>query len=263
MIVFCVSWGAAIREADSVADVVVKAGNDALFAWAAGAGLERFAWVSDQAIGVLGTDLSRRDRLMVRGHPQAVAALADRVWAVHHPAVRLTGDSALITAVAQVRPSLVVSDEFGWMQTATHALRPPARQLPVAVEWLPTAADVEVAQLLAASFPDSEARPGARGVRRWAGVREAGHLIACACEAWSAPSLGFMAGVTVAQHARGRGVARTLCAAVLGQLCDERGRAALMVDEWNTTAVRLYQELGLTWRPIRSARHPDAPTVTG
>jgi ribosomal protein S18 acetylase RimI-like enzyme len=254
-------WTAAVREAGSVADLVSLSGNDAMFAWAAGGGLRSFGWISDHAIGLLGTDLSLRDRLMVSGHPEAVAALADRAWAEHHPAVRLTGDSALITAVARIRPDITVSDEFGWMQATPETLRQPDRKLSVVVEWLPDTADSEVAELLGTSFPGSEATPGGRGVQRWAGIREAGQLIATACEAWSAPDLGFMAGVTVAEPARGRGLARMLCAAVLSQLCAERGRAALMADQWNIAAVRLYRELGMTWRPIRSARHPDASSV--
>ncbi|EWM19891.1 GNAT family N-acetyltransferase [Kutzneria sp. 744] len=154
--------------------------------------------------------------------------------------MRLTGDAELITAVARVRPDLGVSETFGWMQVAPETLRQPQKPIEAVVEWLPEQADTEVARLLANSFPDAEAQPGGCGVRRWAGIREAGELVATACEAWSAPDLGVMAGVTVARHARGRGLGRALCAAVLTWLCAERGRVALMADAGNTTAVRLY-----------------------
>ena len=68
-----------------------------------------------------------------------------------------------------------------------------------------------------------------------------GELVATACEAWSAPDLGVVAGATVARYARGCGLGRALCAAVLTRLCAERGRAALMADAGNVTAARLYR----------------------
>lgn len=72
-----------IRGADSVEDVVARSGHDPLFTWAAGARRERFGWVCAYTIGLLRTDLSQRDRLMVAGRPEAVAALANHVWAEH------------------------------------------------------------------------------------------------------------------------------------------------------------------------------------
>jgi len=248
-----------IRAAESVRDVVALSGGDALFAWAAG-GRRHFGWTSPDVIGVLGTDLSERDRLMVAGHPEAISVLADHVLAEHHLGVRVNGDAALISALGEIRPDLVLSDEFGWMQLTAAQVRRPRTSVPATVEWLPPSADKEVDELLAASFPASEAKPGGSGVRRWAGIRQGGELLAVACEAWSAPGLGFMAGVATARAARERGLARVVCAFVLDQLAAEYGRVALMVDSWNTAAIRLYTELGLTWRPIRSARHRSVPS---
>ncbi|MFI9388938.1 GNAT family N-acetyltransferase [Kutzneria sp. NPDC052558] len=95
----------------------------------------------------------------------------------------------------------------------------------------------------------------------WAGIRQHGELVAVACEAWSAPTVGFMAGVAVAPDRRGQGLGATVCAFVLGELADQHGRVALLVDSWNTTAIRLYRGLGMTWRPIRSARHHGVPSL--
>jgi ribosomal protein S18 acetylase RimI-like enzyme len=254
---------ATVREVTSVQDVVALSGDDAMCTWAAGGGRERFGWVTDGALGVLGTDLSERDRLIVRGQPEAVSALADRVFAERHPGVRVTGDAELISELGRIRPDLAVSEVYGWMQVSSGGLRlPAASRWDNAVAWLPPEDDTEVAALVAANFPDSHAKPCAFGVRRWAGIRAAGQLVAVACEAWSAPRCGFMAGVTTAQAWRGRGLARAVCARVLDQLSREHGQVGLLADTGNP-AVRLYQELGLTWRSIRSARPSGQPPVTG
>lgn len=233
--------------------------GDALFAWAAG-GRESVGWACDKALGVFGADLSTRDRLVVRGDAEAVSVLADHVLAQHHIGVRVNGDAAVINALGGIRPDLVVSEEFGWMQVTAGQLRRPGPSASDPAEWLPADAEAEVAALLEDNFPASEAKPGGTGVRRWAGIRQNGVLVATACEAWSAPTVGFMAGVATTSSARGRGLARTLCAAVLDQLIAEHGRAALMVDLWNTAAIRLYEGLGMTMRPIRSARHHSVPS---
>jgi ribosomal protein S18 acetylase RimI-like enzyme len=253
------SGEAAVRKARSVAEVVRLAGDDALLAWAAG-GREHAGWVVDGAVGAMGTDLSARDRLLVTGRPDAVAALADRVLADHHVGIRITGDTALIGAVVDLRPVLTLSDEYGWMQVNAEELQRP-EALAGTVKWLPAAAETEVAELLAAAHPGSEAKPGGVGVRRWAGIRQGGRLVAVAAEAWSAPNLGFLAGVAVAENERGQGLGRTLCSAVLHELTSQHGRAALLVDLWNEPAISLYQGLGMTLRPIRSARHHSVPRV--
>lgn len=253
-----VSGDAVVRAAASVDDVVQLAGQDGLFAWAAGAH-KHVGWTARDAYGVLGTDLSLRDRLMVAGRPDMVAELADQVLAEQHLGVRVTGDTALISAVGQLRPELMLSDEYGWMQVGTGQLRQPTAQAGT-VEWLPADAEDEVAEFLAVAHPGSEAIPGGIGVLRWAGIREDGDLVAVACEAWSASTLGFMAGVAVAPARRGRGLGRTLCTFVLGELTSRYGRAALMVDLWNEPAIGLYRGLGMTLRPIRSARHHSVPS---
>ncbi|MFI9244982.1 hypothetical protein ACIGXF_20870 [Streptomyces sp. NPDC053086] len=64
-------------------------------------------------------------------------------------------------------------------------------------------------------------------------------------------------GVGRAEQARGRGVGRAVCGLVLDSLVADHGTAALIVDGWNTAAVRLYRGLGLAWRPLAAARVAD------
>ncbi|MFL4910057.1 GNAT family N-acetyltransferase [Streptomyces sp. MMS24-I2-30] len=95
-------------------------------------------------------------------------------------------------------------------------------------------------------------------MRRWAGARnESGTLLACAADAWSAPSVGFLAGVATAEQARGCGMRTAVCSLVLDDLVVDHDVAALMVDNWNTAAVRLYRGLGPSWRSLAAARVTD------
>ncbi len=77
--------------------------------------------------------------------------------------------------------------------------------------------------------------------------------------AWSAPTLGFIAGVGVRPDARGQGLGRDVCSFVVATALGRHGAAGLMVDEENLSAQRLYRGLGLHYRPLRAA----AVTRTG
>jgi ribosomal protein S18 acetylase RimI-like enzyme len=71
---------------------------------------------------------------------------------------------------------------------------------------------------------------------------------------WPAPPVGFVAGVAVHPDAPGHGLGRAVCGFVVAEAVARHGSAALMVDEWNHSAVRLYQGLGMRHRPLRAAR---------
>lgn len=72
--------------------------------------------------------------------------------------------------------------------------------------------------------------------------------------AWPAPDVGYLAAVAVHAEARGRGFGAAVCGFVLAEALARHGAAALMVDEWNHAAIRLYRRLGMTYRTLTAAR---------
>jgi GNAT superfamily N-acetyltransferase len=201
-------------------------------------------WSTPDAVAVACPDLSRRDRLAVQGTVGAVAALLAEVLPVLGPTYRPLGDEALITAVADRLPGLEVAGRFGWMETKD----------PIhggTGDWLPDTKGV--GDLLEAAFPKSYAWPGGTGVKRWAGIRDGERLLTVAAEAWPVPGIGFLAGVATHPDARGRGLAKRLCAFVTDDLLRDNERVALFVDYWNEAALRTYRRLGFTLRPLGAA----------
>jgi GNAT superfamily N-acetyltransferase len=121
--------------------------------------------------------------------------------------------------------------------------------------WLEPDDENEVAALLEVVLPGSYAWPGRPGVARWAGLRDDdGNLVATAADAWSAPEVGFVAGVATDVGARGNGDAMSACAVVVNELVRKHGQAALMVDDWNEPAIAVYERLGMRRRRIAAAR---------
>jgi GNAT superfamily N-acetyltransferase len=128
---------------------------------------------------------------------------------------------------------------------------PPGVSVPA---WLELRDEPDVTGLLKLANPGSYAVPGIPGVRRWAGFRDGeGELLAVAADAWSAPTVGLLAGVATAEHARGRGLGERVCRFLMEALLAEHGRAALMVDDWNDAALIIYERLGFTRRRVAAA----------
>jgi ribosomal protein S18 acetylase RimI-like enzyme len=138
----------------------------------------------------------------------------------------------------------------------------------VTARWF--ADDAGVAELLEEASPTSYAWPGDPGVARWAGIEdpgadlddrgglggalsERGRLLSVAADAWSAPEVGFIAGVATLPAARGRGLSRQVCAFVTAELVKRHGQVGLMVDGSNETAIGLYRKLGYRYHPVGAA----------
>ncbi|MBE3012828.1 GNAT family N-acetyltransferase [Microbispora sp. NEAU-D428] len=218
------------------------------------------AWAYRDAVAVASPEASRRDRLAVRGTATQVVPLVRHALAEAGPSYRPLGDAALIQQVVEAAPELELAGHFSWM--GTEKLAPPRQETTSregagqegAASWLVESAAPEVAELLAAANPDSYAVPGLPRVRRWAGVRDgSGTLLAVAADAWSAPTVGLLAGVATAVPARGRGLGERVCRFVASALLAEHGRAALMVDDWNRAAVAVYERLGFARRRVAAA----------
>lgn len=252
-----------MHELTDPAAVQDAAAGDPLLSWAAqGLGtrpgvrawVRRSAGGSVRAVACAHRDLSRRDRLAVRGEPAAAADLVDGALAEVGPTYRVLGTATLVEQLVARRPGLEPTPVFWWMQTD----RPPPPPGP-ATTW--DVADVEVAAVLRAANPGSYAWPGGSGVRRWAGCRDqaSGRLLAVGADAWSAErvaaaaGVGFVAGIATLPQARGRGLGGAVTALLLRDLVARHGLAALMVDDAAGPARRLYRALGLVERPLRAA----------
>ncbi|HEX4061078.1 MAG TPA: GNAT family N-acetyltransferase [Streptosporangiaceae bacterium] len=230
------------------------------------------AWAGGRAVVVACPNLSGRDRVVVWGEPEHAARLMADVLPELGPSYRLLGHGDLVAELTGRRAEWQASAPFGWMSTPAN--RPPGHPAvatdgegPEPVRWLGSDDMPEVNALLDRAFPDSHARPGVPGVRRWAGIdgqtegegqaegegETGGTLVAAAADAWSAPAMGFMSGVAVDGESRGRGLGGRVCAFVMADLVARHGRVALMVHGWNDQAIRLYQRLGLVYQPIRAA----------
>jgi GNAT superfamily N-acetyltransferase len=248
-----------VIELSDHAELAAHCYGDTLCLWAAQglagrtwAGRSR-AWRSADgaAIAVAGPDLSTRDRIALRGRPEAAIPLVRGVLDVVGPTFRPLGDSDLIAAVVAEIPELALVATFGWMDSRGPA---PVRLGPGAARWLSETELPHVTALLQVSFPDSDAQPGAPGVERWAGVRdEQGRLVAVTAVAWSAPEVGYLAGVAVHPDVRGRGYGAAVCQFVLAEALAKHGAAALMVDVQNIAAIRLYRSLGMKYRTLTAA----------
>jgi GNAT superfamily N-acetyltransferase len=249
-----------VIEISDHAELSARCHGDTLCLWAA-QGLARRTWAGRSrawrspdgtAIAVAGPELSTRDRIAVYGRTEAAIPLVRGVLDVVGPTFRPLGDPGVIAAVAGGIPGLVPAAAFGWMESHGPAC---THRGPASARWLPEGELPEVAALLQLSFPDSDAQPGAPAVERWAGVRdEQGCLLAVTAVAWSAPDVGYLAGVAVHPEARGQGYGRAVCSFVLAQVLARHGVAALMVDEWNHAAIRLYRGLGMSYRALTAAR---------
>ncbi|HEY3683780.1 MAG TPA: GNAT family N-acetyltransferase [Streptosporangiaceae bacterium] len=242
-----------MRELFTWQEVASASGGDSMSVWAAGRlGAGGRAWADHDAVLVGGAGLSLHDRAVVTGPVAAVDRLVRRAQAELGPAFWPYGDVDLITELADRRPDLRLRTPFGWMATKEHAA--PPGDPPPSVRWLGPAELPEAAALLARVYPGSYARPGVPGVRRWAGIRAPdGRLVATGADAWSTPTVGLVSGVVTDPASRGAGLGTHLCEFLLGALLAEHGRVALMVDDWNTAAIRLYERLGLGHRPVVAA----------
>lgn len=225
-------------------DEVAAANPDALVRWAAQSllpGGGGAAWGHGAAVAVLAPGLNRHDRLVLAGPVDDVAAL---LHAHHRP-----GLSPLVTTeTAAALPRYPARGTFGWMERAGTLATPDG------VRWLREDEWDDVEYLLRKASPHSYVWPRERGPRRWAGIHVDGDLVAVAADAWSAPGIGFVAGVATHPDHRGRGLSTRICAYLTGTLLAEHGECALMVDGANATAIRVYERLGFTYRSVTALK---------
>lgn len=204
------------------------------------------AWYSGDAVAVAVHDLSKHDRLVVRGPIGDLAPLVASALAEVGPHLRPLGEEALIRELVERVPGLSVRAAFGWMETTV------APTQTTTAAWM--AGDDGVEELLTDASPESYAWPGSSGVLRWAAVTgEAGELLSIAADAWSAPEVGFLAGVATKPAARGQGLSRQVCAFATAELVKRHGRTGLIVHGDNEAAIAVYRKLGYKYRAVAAA----------
>jgi ribosomal protein S18 acetylase RimI-like enzyme len=254
-----------MQQLRSLAEVAEASGGDPRCIWAAqGLGSGGAAWQSGGAVAVGCPALAGRDRLILRGPVGEVAGVIGEVaglirvaFDVLGPSFLAIGDPPLMAGLPGRVPWLEHAHYFGWMDGISRTRHAPAHR----ARWLARQEWRAADQVLSIAYPDSCARPGVRGVGRWAGITDdAGRLTSIAADAWSSPGIGFLSGAAVLPDARRAGQGRDVCAFVLDALLAAHGRVALAVTHWNQAAIGLYSQLGLTYRQQESLRVKAAAT---
>jgi ribosomal protein S18 acetylase RimI-like enzyme len=249
-----------VEELARLSDIEQAAAGDGHPVWAAqgqsgdslGPGVR--AWCHGTALAVASPN-PQQDRLAVKGDGADVAMLVRRILAEIGPSYRLLGEAALIDALVRQLPALEPVHTFFWMEATS-----PSSAAAAGVRWLNAREEMEATSLFDDFFPDSYARPGRAGMRRWAGVvgevdgSAGAKPLAVAADAWSAAGCGFMGGAVTHPAARGRGLARAVCGFVVDALVHQYGRAALMVLAGNAPAIVTYERLGMAKRLFGAAR---------
>ncbi|MEV0596983.1 GNAT family N-acetyltransferase [Nonomuraea cavernae] len=250
-----------IRELISLDRVRAACGDDDLLMWGAqGLTGGARAWALGDAVVAAAPGVARRDRLTVWGGVPDAVELVRHALAEVGPSFRLLGGAGLVAEVTPKVGGLEAGPVFSWMSLPGGSFvrggggRSGDAAGAGGVGWLGPEEDGEVAALLREAAPGSYAVPGGAGVRRWAGLRVEGRLVAVAADAWSAPSVGLVAGVATAVSSRGRGLAERVCRWVSGELVAAHGRVALMVDDDNPSAIGVYVRIGYGRAPVMVSR---------
>ncbi|MBM7785553.1 GNAT family N-acetyltransferase [Tenggerimyces flavus] len=206
------------------------------------------AWTDDSVGAVaIAVDFAGKDLLVVDGALEDVVRLVaattgdSALWPI--------GDADLLSRLHERLPGYDLRRVFGWMQTTLAPAPDPRAELATVTE------EPAIDALLEAAFPTSLARPGKPGVARWWIVRGSDGLDgldACGADAWSTEGVGFLAGVATSTAARGKGYGRAIAATAIATLVSDFGAAALMVDADNVPARKLYESLGMSYRPLRA-----------
>lgn len=228
----------AVTSLDSAAEVLLATGHDPFARSSLRRAMAR-GWAGEGACVWLGVDPDdRTPYLSTLGEPAAVAALLTELLPELPPRQRVTvprGTPACLPAWV----GLDGTDwDFRWLDAP-----PPVQPGEELVR--PADDDVAVKALLAASSPTASAQPGDVAVRRWVGIRDGGELVACAADTSRSTGVGHLSSIAVHPSARGRGLAKSVTAALTRQLFVE-GADLVTLGMYADNAVgrALYDALG-------------------
>ena len=179
-----------------------------------------------------------QDELVILGPTDGAVALA-RAAREMHPDLA-TGFSVPTPAAEQLMKEDGLTEDVRWAFRWTGT----APQAPVEASWLPAGAESEVREVLEAGFPDASMPVGHPDVRRWAGLRRDGRLVAVAADCTITEGVGFVASITSHPDARGTGAGAAVTAFVAAEFVAEHGVCALWHMGDNAVASALYTSLG-------------------
>lgn len=120
---------------------------------------------------------------------------------------------------------------------------PPPQPAEASVGWC---ADEEaITDLLRLVSPGTSAWPGDPRVRRWAGIREDGRLLACLADTSAVDDVGHISAIAVRPEARGRGLGPSITAwAMRRMFAAGADVVTLGVYSDNAVGLRMYDRLG-------------------
>jgi ribosomal protein S18 acetylase RimI-like enzyme len=220
-----------------MADVLDLTGDDPLVRGTRGGGRGP-AWrsASGRAVAFTGYDAEDRVRSLVAlGPPDETPGL---VLAVHGEL-----PEGIRVVVPRVTP-LPLPQPVDWNFRAAYDA-PPPQPAEGAVAWCDD--DDAVTDLLRLVSPGTSAWPGNPKVRRWAGIREDGRLVACLADTTAVDGVGHISAIAVHTGVRGRGLGPSITAWAMRRLfaegCDV---VTLGVYADNAVALRMYDRLGFT-----------------
>lgn len=174
---------------------------------------------------------------LVRSSPFATWLAAARQAGATHASLPRASVGAIGALLADAEHAV---GRWEWMWTET---APPAPALPV-IDLRP-ATKGEIDDLLQTHNARTDGRPFAHPDQRWVGVRgDDGALMAVGCCEIEQSGAPILAGITVAAHARGRGLGRAVTAELTRGAVAEHGWCTLGMYSDNPVARGLYLDLG-------------------
>lgn len=199
-------------------------------------------WVRERPARVLGGAVAMYHAF---GGGEDVVVTGDPGDAYDLVLVAAAADPRPLSAPREVTDRLVAERGWEWHEGWAFRATSVAPALPLdGAAWLGPEDDEEVRGLLTAGFPDASLPVGHPSVRRWAGLRREGRLVACAADATAVEELGFLASIASHPDVRGTGAGTAVTAWATAALVEEHGACGLWHMENNRVASAVYARLG-------------------
>jgi ribosomal protein S18 acetylase RimI-like enzyme len=221
----------------SMADVLSITGGDPLVRGVRG-GSRGPAWKSagDRAVAFTGYDAEDRIRSLVALGPYEETP--DLVLGVRHEL-----PEGIRVIVPRGTP-LELAEPTGWNFRAAYDA-PPLQPAEALAAWCDD--HDAITDLLKVVSPGTSAWPGDAKVRRWAGIWEDGHLLACLADTTAVEGVGHVSAIAVHAEARGRALGPSITAWAMRRLFEEGcDVVTLGVYSDNAVGLRMYDRLGFT-----------------